>query len=224
MLSWLRNRVAGSALSADQRARLEAWLGQLGGGLSERAIAYILRGEKEEVLATIAARPSAGAELHLKSCSSVSVTSPLMELFSTPLPDAGFYLRIAQVLAAAESGAAVAKVPGLPAGSGEPAWLEPLLWEASTYAPRHYGGHNKVFLSHELVEAALTAADAPPAAALRALVRIDPVNTPYGLREILAGLSGLKEAAARHPEVVRDGLAAGDARGRAHLLGLLRGG
>jgi hypothetical protein len=32
VLSWLRKRVAGSALSADQLARLEAWLGPLGGG------------------------------------------------------------------------------------------------------------------------------------------------------------------------------------------------
>jgi hypothetical protein len=224
VLSWLRNRVAGSALSADQRAQLEAWLGPLGGGLTARALAFVLRGEKEEVVAAIAARPSAGGELRLKSCNSVVTTSPLMELFSKPLPDAGHYLRIAYILAAAESGAAVAMVPGLPPGSGAPAWLEPLLWEASTYAPRHYGGQNHVYLSHELVEAVLTAGDAPADAALRALVRIDPVKTPYGLREILAGLSGLKEAAARHPEVVREGLAAGDAKGRAHLLGLLRGG
>jgi hypothetical protein len=220
----LRNRLAGSALSADQRAKLEAWLGQLGGGLTEGALAYIMRGEKEEVLAAISARPRAGAELRLKSCSNISVSSPLMEVFSTPLPDADHYLRIAQVLAAAESGAAVAKARGLPAGIDAPAWLEPLLWEASTYAPNQWGGNNKVFLSHETVEAVLTVADAPPTVALRALVRIDPVKTPYGLREILAGLSGLKEAAARHPEVVREGLAAGDAKARAHLLGLLRGG
>ena len=108
MLNWLRNRLAGSALSADQRAKLEAWLGQLGGGLTEGALAYIMRGEKEEVLAAISARPRAGAELRLKSCSNISVSSPLMEVFSTPLPDADHYLRIAQVLAAAESGAAVA--------------------------------------------------------------------------------------------------------------------
>jgi hypothetical protein len=214
--------LGGGALSTDQRAALDEWLARLGGGLTQRALSYVLRSEHDDVLAAIAARSTAGTELGLKTCNAVYLQGRLEKLFSAPLPDDGYYLRIARLLGAAEAGGRVGRGVGLPEGTGAPTWLEPLLWEASTYSPSSWGGHKDVYLSHELLEAILKADGAPPDVALRALVRIDPVHTPYGVREILGGLAGLAEAAARHPAVVREGLTTGDARGRAHLLGLLR--
>ncbi|HEX4459363.1 MAG TPA: hypothetical protein VIA18_15395, partial [Polyangia bacterium] len=134
-------------------------------GTSERALRYVLTGEDAAVLDLLASKPELGARLRLKVIDRHHSGTRHAVVLKTPVADPLFYVRLGKVYEAAAR--QQPRELTLTWSGGLPAWLEILVWEASTRARNTLDGAEEVLLSHAQLEAIATAANEPPDRVLR---------------------------------------------------------
>ncbi|MEK7412074.1 MAG: DUF4132 domain-containing protein [Planctomycetota bacterium] len=205
--------------AAKHLATALADLDQIASGLGRRAASFVMSGQDADVLGSLAATQGGGGVLRLAVVGTKSVGPLWSQWFAQALPSPAVAHRLALLFeAASRSEPRTLEMQTL----GLPAWVEILLWEASSVRPNTYSSVDKVYLDHAQMEEMLVRGGLPADTILKASLSVRHGSITLGSSRLLALIPGLADAVARYPAVVRILLMSGEVKSRVALLEALR--
>jgi hypothetical protein len=205
--------------AAEQLVKSLAELDQISSGLGSRSASYVMSGQDADILGSLAGTKGGGGVLRLAVVGTKSVGPLWSQWFAQAKPSAAVAQRLGQVFEAASR--AEARTLGMQP-LGLPAWVEILMWEASSVRPNTYSSADKVYLDHALWEEMLALGGMPTDTVLKATLSVRHGSFSFGSSRLFSLIPGLDGAVARHAEVVRAMLPSGETKGRVALIEALR--
>ncbi|MEW6282595.1 MAG: hypothetical protein AB1758_28555, partial [Candidatus Eremiobacterota bacterium] len=216
MLDWLKRLTGGvglknrAGLSPTDLNLLQAYLGPLD-KLASRSLRYVVDGDGEDVLDALRGTPGAGAALQLLALSSRGLPTILPRhskaahfLERPKCDDAGLYLRLARLLAAA----AERDFKGPSAYPARLLWLSVFLFEATDFHVNVWPQRFRDTWPAALFVRMLALAGEPPDWLLKPL--LSATGSSHDAQPLMA-LTGLGDLLATHRELLAEPLSGGKA-------------
>jgi hypothetical protein len=205
--------------AAEQLVKALAELEHIATGLGRRSALFAMTGKERDVLDSLAAAKGGGGVLRLAVGGSKSAGPLWSQWFAQAKPSAAVAHRLGQIFEAASR--SEPRSLGMQS-LGIPAWVEILMWEASSVRPSSYSSADKVYLDHACWEEMLALGGLPTDAVLKATLSVHHGSYTIGSSRLFSLIPGLDGAVARHTVVVRTMLSSGETKARVVLVDALR--